>query len=130
MVALVVLIEPYSLHAKLFTDVVRMAGHHCVTALTGREGLAIAVAVRPELVILDLVLPDCDGRDIILELRHDERTATVPIMVLTAADGPNNEFECFAFGATAFLSKPIHIADLRKQIDDTLMVEIPANLSA
>lgn len=115
--AMVVLIEPYPLHAKLFSDVVRMAGHHCVTAFSGREGLAISAAAHPELVVLDIVLPDCDGRDLILDLRRNKRTADIPIMVLTAADDVIYESECRAFGATAFLSKPIHLSEFRDSIE-------------
>lgn len=121
--AMIVLIEPYAVHAKLFSEVIRMAGHHSVTATTGREGLAIVEATHPELIILDVVLPDRDGRDIILDIRQGERTAAIPILVITAADELNTEWECLAFGATAFLSKPVRIAELIKHITDTINVE-------
>lgn len=122
--AMVVLIEPNPLHAKLFSDFIRLSGHHCVTALSGREGRAITAAALPELVILDLVLPDCDGRDLILDMRRDAITADIPIMVLTAADDLKNEHECRAFGATAFLSKPVQLADLRNSIESSIGVAV------
>lgn len=124
MSAMVVLIEPYPLHAKLFSDFIRMAGLDCVTAVSGREGYAITAAAHPELVILDLILPDCDGRDLILDMRRDRRTADIPIMVLTAADDIKNECECRAFGATSFLSKPIRLTDLQGHIESALSVRV------
>lgn len=127
--AVVILIEPNPMHAKLFSDLIRVAGHHCVTALSGREGKAITAAARPELVILDLVLPDCDGRDLIMEMRRDERTAEIPIMVLTAADDIRNECECRAFGATAFVSKPVHLSELRDQIESAISVAVSRNMT-
>lgn len=124
MVAIVVLIEPYSVHATLFSEVIRMAGHQSVIATTGQEGLAVAAASLPDLVILDIVLPDCDGRDIILGMRRNAKTAAIPIMVITAADELNTELECLAFGATAFVSKPVRIADLVRHIRDIIPVEV------
>lgn len=124
MSSVVVLIEPNPLHAKLFSDLIRFAGYHCITALSGREGSAITSATQPELVILDIVLPDCDGRDIILNIRRNERTANIPIVVLTAADDIQNEYECRAIGATAFVSKPVHLSELRDQIEIAISVKV------
>lgn len=120
--AMVVLIEPNPLHAKLFSDFIRITGCHCVTAPSGKEGHAITSAAHPELVILDLVLPDCDGRDLILAMRRDKRTADIPIIVLTAADDLTVESECCAFGAKAFLSKPVHLSVLRDSIESLIGV--------
>lgn len=113
----VVLIEPNPLHAMLFSEFIQMSGHRCVTAPSGQEGFAITAAERPKLVILDIVLPDCDGRDLILDMRRDTRTADIAIMVLTAVDDLTVESECRAFGAEAFLSKPLHLSVLLDSID-------------
>ena len=121
--AVILLIEPHPLHAKLFSDVIRMHGFSCVTSSTGREGIAIATCALPQLVILDLVLPDFDGRDVIHLIRKETRTAAIPIIVLTAADGPQNKYDCAVSGATAFIGKPVRLTEFRKQIENALNLE-------
>lgn len=69
-----------------------------------------------DLVILDLILPDRDGRDLLLQLREDPRTAGVPVIVLSARAGAVTRAECLAVGADAFLEKPADPERLRREV--------------
>ena len=77
--------------------------HHAATAA---EAERILAAHPIDLVILDLILPDRDGRDLLLQLREDPETATVPVVVLSAKAGTSTRAECFAVGASEFFEKP------------------------
>jgi len=86
-----------------------------ILAADGREiiGVATAQAARAalaegqfDLVILDLILPDADGRSLLTELRAARATSSVPIVVMTARAGPDVSQDCYARGADAFVEKP------------------------
>ncbi|MFC1461182.1 response regulator [Verrucomicrobiota bacterium] len=76
------------------------------TATTGSEAEQILANEEVSLVILDLVLPDADGRDILTRLRKDPSTLLTPVMVLSAKASPDFKTECFALGADDYYEKP------------------------
>jgi two-component system cell cycle response regulator DivK len=116
MTSLVLLIEDQPLHAKLFTEVLRAAGLICVTAMNGRDGLAVATATSPELIIVDILLPDRPGHEIIAELRRSSRNTAVPIIAITAAPEREIETLSLAAGADVFLTKPVRLARLKTEV--------------
>jgi two-component system cell cycle response regulator DivK len=116
MAALVLIIEDQPLHAELFVEVLRAAGLSCVTAMTGREGLAVASATSPELIIVDILLPDRPGHEIIAELRRRPRSRGVPIIAITAAADREIEELSVAAGADVFLTKPVRLARLTTEV--------------
>jgi PAS domain S-box-containing protein len=90
------------------------------SATLGRDGIERARAVPPDLVLLDLHLPDMDGADVLRELRLDERTGHVPVAILSAdAASPRND-DLRDAGAIAYLTKPLQIAGVLKLVDETL----------
>jgi DNA-binding response OmpR family regulator len=120
MASLVLIIEDQPLHAKFFSEVLRTAGLACVTAMTGREGLDVATATLPELIIVDLRLPDRPGQEIIADLRRCPQNGGVPIIAITAA--PEREYEILsvAAGADVFLTKPVRLARLNNEVTQLL----------
>ncbi|HET9643922.1 MAG TPA: response regulator [Burkholderiaceae bacterium] len=81
-------------------------------AAGGREGVARALAVRPDLVLLDVVMPDADGIDVIRQLRRSQALSDVPIVVVSASASPEVHDETLRAGANAFLTKPIEQQEL------------------
>jgi DNA-binding response OmpR family regulator len=80
------------------------------------EAEQILAAHPIDLVILDLILPDRDGRDLLLQLREDPRSAGVPVIVLSARVGPVTRAECLTVGARALLEKPADPELLRREV--------------
>ena len=69
-------------------------GYRVVTALDGNEGLALAKAQQPQLILLDLMMPAMDGREVFKRLRADPSTARIPVIIFTvAAESELGEFE-------------------------------------
>jgi len=96
------------------------------TATSGRQGVGLARDHRPDLVLLDLHLPDMSGIDVMRELRTDPRTAWIPIVVISADATPDQRARLLASGAQAFLTKPLDLNRLFSLLDDSLMVGGPA----
>ena len=85
-------------------------------ASSAAQAEQILMAHPIDLVILDLILPDRDGRDLLLQLREDPRTAAIPVIVLSARAGAVTRAECLAVGAHSFLEKPADPQLLRREV--------------
>lgn len=85
--------------------------HHCLCATNGEEMLALlANEAPPDLVVLDLHLPDIDGFELCRRIKADERFSSVPVIIVTAAGHPENEVRALSVGANDFLTKPFSAA--------------------
>jgi CheY-like chemotaxis protein len=92
-----------------------------VTAETGRLGLAMAREHRPDVILLDLRLPDISGEDVLAALRQDPELRLTPVLVVSAHAHADTIARVLAAGAQAYITKPIDIADLLAQLDATLL---------
>jgi DNA-binding response OmpR family regulator len=86
------------------------------TMLEGRQGLA----EDPDLLVLDLILPDADGRELLAKLRRDPATADLTVVVLSGSDSEIARAECLALGANAFLEKPFDTTAFRVLVESLL----------
>lgn len=86
------------------------------TELSGKSALSYAAEHRPDLVILDLRLPDIHGYQVCRELRKIYHPWDVPVLMLTAMGQPIDELRGFAHGAEAYLTKPVKSSELMKTV--------------
>jgi CheY-like chemotaxis protein len=89
-----------------------------LTATRGAEGLELARAETPDLVLLDLDLPDTSGADVLTSLRADTRTASIPVVVVSADATPAQIERLRALGANDYVTKPFEVQRLLTVIDD------------
>ncbi|NUZ07028.1 PAS domain S-box protein [Piscinibacter koreensis] len=87
---------------------------------TGREGLAVVRATRPDLILLDMHLPDANGLDLLRELRADPATSTVPVVVVSADALTQQIADALAAGAAHYLTKPVNVGELLGVVDELL----------
>jgi two-component system, cell cycle response regulator DivK len=106
----VLIVEDYPLNMKLFQALLETQSYRTIEATEGRAGLDLAREHDPDLIILDIELPDISGIDVIGALKSAERTRHIPIVVITASM-PHAEPAIRAAGADAFMSKPIATAE-------------------
>ena len=90
------------------------------TAKTGTAGLELATTRPPDLVLLDLHLPDVDGIDVLHRLRADPRTSGLRVVIVSADANPNQMNRLLAAGAYAYLTKPLDVARMLKLLDNFL----------
>lgn len=101
----------------------RRPGVRLVTAQTGQEALDLALEVRPDLVLLDLNLPDMSGRDVLGCLRTEPETRDIPVVMLSADATGTQVDRLLKAGAVAYLTKPIDIHRLLSVVDHHLTSE-------
>lgn len=100
----------------LIQEMVTLIGHTADTALGGYEGLERLRQTDPDLVLLDLMMPDLNGWEVYDEART---FSTVPIIFITASDTANNRKKAAALGAP-LLSKEVNLIQLKKHIEETI----------
>jgi DNA-binding response OmpR family regulator len=95
-------------------------GHETLTADGGRTGIEAARAQHPDAIVLDLMMPEVNGHDVLEALREDDFTDDVPILVLTAVTQSRERERCLAEGADRVMTKPFDPRDVATVIDDML----------
>jgi PAS domain S-box-containing protein len=90
-----------------------------ISAMQGQMGLDMAYEHRPDLILLDLHLPDMTGNEVLLRLQEDPRTASIPVVVLSADANPRQVDKLLKAGARAYLTKPLNVKQLLKVLEET-----------
>jgi two-component system cell cycle response regulator DivK len=110
--AQILVVEDNAKNMNLLRDVLRATGYRTLEASTGGQALILATEHGPALVLMDIRLPDMDGMEALMRLRMDARTASIPVLAVTAQamKGDRERFKEARFDG--YLSKPIDIDEL------------------
>ncbi len=103
--------------AELIRYHLARAGHVVTTAANGWEAVGLARAQRPDLILLDLMLPDLDGFGVCEILRRQAETATIPIVIVSAWSSGESRHLGLELGALDYLTKPFSPQDLVRCVD-------------
>ena len=117
---LVLIVDDNEMNLKLAGDVLRAAGFRTLEATTGAEGVSLAREHLPDAVLLDLVLPDLAGTDVVRRLRDDLRTGRIPVIALSATLVDPEEEWFRAAGFAGYLAKPFDVDALPRQVEGLL----------
>ena len=110
--AQILVVEDNEKNMKLFRDVLQAAGYRTLEATTGGRAVELATEHGPDLALMDIQLPDIDGVEALGRLRADARTASIPVLALTAQAMEGDRERFLAAGFDGYLSKPVNITDL------------------
>jgi two-component system, cell cycle response regulator DivK len=108
----ILVVEDNEKNMKLFRDVLIMTGYRTLEATTGVQAVELATEHAPDLVLMDIQLPDIDGVAALGRLRADERTASIPVLALTAQAMHGDREQFLAAGFDGYLSKPVDVVEL------------------
>jgi CheY-like chemotaxis protein len=108
----VLVVEDNEKNMKLFRDVLQATGFRTLEATTGEDAVELALANEPALVLMDVQLPGIDGLEALSRLRQDERTASIPVLALTAQAMAGDRERFLEAGFDGYLSKPVDVAEL------------------
>jgi len=109
---------------NLLEKILTGAGHTVTTAGDGRQGLIEASNRRPDLILLDVMMPEIDGFAVCSQLQADQVTAYIPVIFLTALDSEEDRAKAFAVGAADYLAKPVQKEILLAKVEEQLKTRL------
>ncbi|PIR71906.1 MAG: response regulator [Candidatus Nealsonbacteria bacterium CG10_big_fil_rev_8_21_14_0_10_36_24] len=101
----ILFIEDESVLQKAFGDVLQQKGYKILSALDGEIGLRMARSEKPDLILLDLILPRLHGFEVLKKLKEDPETKEIPVIVLTNLEKMEDINKAIELGATTYLVK-------------------------
>ncbi len=104
---------------KMIRSQLMYNGFDVITADTGEKGLSLAKTKKPDLIILDVILPGMKGRQVCAQLKRDSDTKNIPVLFLTAKDSPDDVKAELEAGAVTHLTKPV---DLKKLLTEVIRI--------
>jgi len=113
----ILIVEDNELNMKLLRDVLEAYGYSTVTTGRGAAALTLAREHRPDLILLDLQLPDISGFDALRRLKDDEETRNIPVVAVTAFAMVGDERKALASGCDGYVAKPILLRDFLKLVE-------------
>ena len=90
----------------------RLEGRTVLMATNGPEGLKLARKKKPDVILLDVTMPEMDGLEVLRELKHDKKTANIPVFMLTARNLVGELEQAFDMGADDYITKPVQVLRL------------------
>ena len=112
----VLLIEDNLMNMELATDLLETAGFQVLKAGRADEGIALAVAQQPDIILMDIALPGMDGLEATRRLKQDARTARIPIVALTASAMRGDDNKALIAGCCGHIAKPIDTRRFAKTV--------------
>jgi two-component system chemotaxis response regulator CheY len=123
--ARILVIEDEPVIAQIIRLLLEPHGHDVLIADDGSRGFAAAQRQGIDLIILDLMMPVMDGYSALEALRGNERTATIPVMVLSARSDAESQRRCQKFGVDTYLQKPFASEGLIQAVENLVASPIP-----
>lgn len=130
MIATILIVDDQPDLAAMMADVLGDAGYATRVATDGRCALADVQANPPDLLVLDVQMPELDGFELASMLKSDPATATIPIIMVSAQDGRGARLIGLESGAEDYLGKPVDHAELLAKIRNLLLLRDRAALAA
>jgi len=121
--ARVLVVDDTPHNVKLLADLLAVKGYGVATAVNGEEALAAVASERPDLVLLDVMMPGLSGYDVCRRIRADPSTALLPVVLVTSLDPQQERVKGMEAGADDFLSKPINQAELFARVRSLLRIK-------
>ena len=112
----ILIVEDNEKNMKLVRDILRHNGHATLEAVTGGEGVRLALHERPDLILMDIQLPDIDGIAALHQIRQDRALDAVPVIAVSASVMPGDHQKIVNSGFDAFVTKPINLKQFRETV--------------
>jgi class 3 adenylate cyclase/CheY-like chemotaxis protein len=123
MTATILVVDDVEKNVRLLADILAARGYAVLTAFSGAEALAVVEARRPDLVLLDVMMPGMDGYEVCRAIRANPATGILPVVLVTALEPDKERVRGLEAGADDFLTKPVNQAELLARVKSLLRIK-------
>ena len=116
----ILIVDDDPVFIRMLQNQLEVAGYDVLSAQDGAKGIQIARSKRPDLIIMDIVMPDIDGHKACEIIKRSSLTRNIPIIYLTVKDTPEDEALALELGAKFFIRKPYKFEAILSMIESTL----------
>ena len=116
----VLIIEDEEDAADMFAEMMRVSGYRVLKTSSSTPALTMMTIEKPDVVILDIMMPEISGLDILRQMRRDPALANIPVVVVSATSMPADIKHGMEAGASMYLTKPVGFTELREAIERAL----------
>jgi two-component system cell cycle response regulator DivK len=117
---LILVVEDHVDNRRIIRDLLTGAGYDVIEALTGEQGVDLAVANHPALILMDIQLPDIDGYEATRRIKANPNLNSIPIIAVTSYALSGDDIKAYAAGCDAYVSKPFSPRELLAKVRDFL----------
>jgi CheY-like chemotaxis protein len=119
---LILIVEDNEKNRKLVRDVLQVKGYQTIESETAEEGIKLALAKSPALILMDIQLPGIDGITALKQLRAEPKTKSIPVIAITASAMTHNRKTMLAEGFDGYQTKPISLKEFFGEIERVLAI--------
>lgn len=123
----ILVVDDNPVGVKLLEKILTKEGYYVVSASDGPSGRSIATQIRPELILLDIVMPGEDGLEVMKALKKDPKTSAIPVIFLTGMGDIDTKIQCFDLGAVDYITKPFQGAEVLARVRLHLKLSLATN---
>lgn len=116
----VMIIEDETDAAELFGEMMRVNGFRVIKMFSSTPALAIIAQEKPDVILLDIMMPDISGLEVLRYMRREPELAQIPVIVVSAKSMPNDIKVGLEAGASMYLTKPVGFQDLKNAVEKVL----------
>ncbi len=116
----VLIIEDEEDAAELFAEMMRVSGFRVLKTPNSAPAISMMIAEKPDVIILDIMMPEISGLDILRQMRRDPELANIPVVVVSAKSMPADIKNGMEAGASTYLTKPVGFLDLKDAVERAL----------
>ena len=116
MVKKILIVEDEPKNLKLLRDLLQATGYETIEATDGEEGVELAKAMKPDLILMDIMMPKMDGLEATRIIKADDKTKHIPIVALTSYAMKGDKERTLEAGCDGYLAKPVDIRELLKTV--------------
>ena len=125
----VIVVEDEPDAAELFAEMMRVTGFRVLKTYSSTPAISLIAREQPDVVILDIMMPDISGLEVLRFMRRDPKLKATPVIVVSARSMPSDIREGLEAGATIYLTKPVGYLDLKKSVDQVMQAQTSDNAS-
>ena len=119
----ILIIDDRSENLHFLSNILSTKGYKLKRAITGRLGINAAIASPPDLILLDVMMPDMDGYQVCQHLKENQVTREIPIIFLSVIDEVSEKVKAFNLGALDYITKPLHAEEVLARIENKLTIQ-------